>query len=175
VQVIAVWSPGAFETTPEIMRQWTDQTSFVLPCSPLLMVRTFFTSLVRHPIRMAGTLRLALATSRPGLRGFVYQLVYFMEAVLAADIMRRKAIDHVHNHIGDQSGTVTMLAANLAGIGYSITFHGWPVFFDANYYRLKEKILGARFTRAISFFCRSQLMMFSDRDDPSTFKVVHCW
>lgn len=174
VQVIAVWRPGEHETTPEIMRQWTDQTSFVLPCSPLSIVRTFFTSLVCHPIRMASTFRLAVATSRPGLRGIVYQLVYFVEAVLAADIMRRKGIDHVHNHIGDQSGTVTMLAAHLAGIGYSITFHGWPVFFDASYHRLKEKILGARFTRAISFFCRSQLMMFSGRDDSPTFKVVHC-
>lgn len=174
VQVISVWRPGASGTTPETMREWTDQTTFLLPCSPLSLVRTFFASLVRHPVRMTSTFRLALATARPGLRGFVYQLVYFMEAVLAADVVRRKAIDHIHNHIGDQSGTVTMLAANLADIGYSITFHGWPVFFDANYYRLKEKILGARFTRAISFFCRSQLMMFSDRDDPSTFKVVHC-
>ena len=67
-----------------------------------------------------------------------------------------------------------MLAAKLSGIGYSITFHGWPVFFDAKHYRVKEKVLDASFTRAISFFCRSQLMMFSERDDPSTFKVVHC-
>ena len=67
-----------------------------------------------------------------------------------------------------------MLAAHLAQIGYSITFHGWPVFFDAKYYRVKEKVLSARFTRAISYFCRSQLMMFSEQDDPRTFKVVHC-
>ena len=33
----------------------------------------------------------------------------------------------------------------LAGIGYSITFHGWLVFFDGKYYRVKEKVLGARF------------------------------
>ena len=67
-----------------------------------------------------------------------------------------------------------MLAASLAGIGYSITFHGWPVFFDAKYSRIKEKVLGARFTRSISYFCRSQLMMFSECDDPASFKVVHC-
>ena len=101
-------------------------------------------------------------------------MVYFIEAVLAAEALRKNAIDHVHNHIGDQSGTVTMLAAKLAGIGYSITFHGWPVFFDAKYSRIKEKVLGARFTRSISYFCRSQLMMFSESDDPDPFKVVHC-
>jgi colanic acid/amylovoran biosynthesis glycosyltransferase len=174
IQVIAVWKPGTSETTPEIMEQWAGETHFILPRSLPSIVGVLFISLVRSPIRVARTFGLALSTSRPGLRGLIYQLIYFAEAVLAAHIVRRQAIDHVHNHIGDQSGTVTMLAASLAGIGYSITFHGWPVFFDAKYYRLKEKVLGARFTRAISFFCRSQLMMFSERDDPSNFKVVHC-
>ncbi len=67
-----------------------------------------------------------------------------------------------------------MLAAKLAGIGYSITFHGWPVFFDAKYSRIKEKVIGAQFTRAISYFCRSQLMMFSECEGEAPFKVVHC-
>ena len=97
-----------------------------------------------------------------------------MEAILAADLLYRNAITHVHNHIGDHSGTVTMLAAKLVGIGYSITFHGWPVFFDAKYSRIKEKVEGAQFVRAISYFCRSQLMMFSECDDPTNFKIVHC-
>jgi colanic acid/amylovoran biosynthesis glycosyltransferase len=174
VQVIAVWKPGVSETTPEIMQQWAPETHFILPRSLLSMAGIILTSLARSPILSARTLRLALSTSRPGFGGLVYQVIYFVEAVLAADIIRRRAIDHIHNHIGDQSGTVTMLAANLAGIGYSITFHGWPVFFDAKYYRVKEKVLGARFTRAISYFCRSQLMMFSECDDPGMFEVVHC-
>src|SRR5689334_9680175 len=133
VQVIAVWKPTASETTPEIMKQWAAETHFVLPRSLPSIVGILLVSLVRSPVRFAGTLRLALSTSRPGLQGLLYQLIYFVEAVLAADIIRQRAIDHVHNHIGDQSGTVTMLAADLAKIGYSITFHGWPVFFDAQY------------------------------------------
>ena len=69
---------------------------------------------------------------------------------------------------------MTLLAAKLARIEYSITFHGWPVFFDPKYSRIKEKVQNARFTRAIGYFCRSQLMMFSETDDPSPFKIVHC-
>jgi colanic acid/amylovoran biosynthesis glycosyltransferase len=174
VQVIAVWKPTSSETTPEIMQQWAAETHFILPRSLPSIAGILFVSLVSSPVRIARTLYLALSTSRPGLRGLIYQFVYFVEAVLAADIIRREAINHVHNHIGDQSGTVTMLAAQLAGIGYSITFHGWPVFFDAKYYRVREKVLGAKFTRAISHFCRSQLMVFSEREDPGTIKVVHC-
>ena len=129
---------------------------------------------MRSPVRLLAAARLALSTSRPGTRGLLYQSFYFVEAILAADFLRRNAISHVHNHIGDHSGTVTMLAARLAGIGYSITFHGWPGFLDAKYSRIKEKVRGARFTRSISYFCRSQLMMFSQSDDLSRFKVVHC-
>lgn len=174
VCVISVWTPGGSETTPEILKEWSPDTHFLLPAKKSSAAWTLFTSLVRFPIRFFDSLRLALSTSRPGFRGLAYQLFYFVEAVLAADVIRRKGIGHVHNHIGDQSGTVTMLAANLTKIGYSITFHGWPVFFDAEGSRIKEKVLGATFTRAISYFCRSQLMMFSDCNDLARFKIIHC-
>jgi colanic acid/amylovoran biosynthesis glycosyltransferase len=174
VCIISVWKPGGSETTAAILNEWSVDTHFLLPASQFSIARTLLISLVRFPIRFVDTLRLAFSTSRPGFRGLAYQLFYFMEAVLAADIIRRKGICHVHNHIGDQSGTVTMLAANFAKIGYSITFHGWPVFFDAEGSRIKEKVLGANFTRAISYFCRSQLMMFSGSNDLTLFKVIHC-
>jgi glycosyltransferase involved in cell wall biosynthesis len=174
VQVVSVWKPQPHETTPEILSEWSHDTHFALPRSPFAVLGILLAAIVRSPRRFSATGHLALKTSRPGVRGLAYQLFYFIEAVLVAEIVRQKAINHIHNHIGDQSGTVTMLAANLAGIGYSITFHGWPVFFDAKYSRIKEKVLGARFTRSISYFCRSQLMMFSDCDNPAPFKVVHC-
>jgi colanic acid/amylovoran biosynthesis glycosyltransferase len=174
IYVISVWRPERSETTGEILNEWSEDTNFLLPMSRSSMAKTLFAAFVCFPIRFLDTLRLAISTSRPGFRGHAYQLFYFVEAVLAADIIRRKSIAHVHNHIGDQSGTVTMLAANLTKISYSITFHGWPVFFDAEGSRLKEKVLGASFTRAISYFCRSQLMMFSGCNELTKFKVIHC-
>jgi glycosyltransferase involved in cell wall biosynthesis len=174
VLVISVWKPNEHETTAEILSEWAADTRFILPRPTLSILRTVVAAALRSPRRFFLTFRRALSTSRPGIRGAAYQFFYFLEAVLAAEELHKNAIDHVHNHIGDQSGTVTMLAASLAGIGYSITFHGWPVFFDAKYSRIKEKVLGARFTRSISYFCRSQLMMFSECDDPTAFKVVHC-
>ena len=174
VEVISVWTPDERETTPATMSEWKADTHFVLPRSIISILRIVLTSAARFPRRFFSTLKLALLTSRPGIRGITYQFYYFFEAVIAADILRRRALVHVHNHIGDQSGTVTMLAASLAGIGYSITFHGWPVFFDAKYSRIREKVRAAKFTRSISFFCRSQLMMFSECDDTGPFKIVHC-
>lgn len=172
--IISVWKPDDRQTTPEIMTQWAPFTYFLLPRSAGSILRSVFAVIVGSPVRFLSALYLAFATTAPGIRGLAYQAFYFVEAILAAEQLRKHAVSHVHNHIGDQSGTVTILAARLAGIGYSITFHGWPVFFDAKNARVKEKVLGARFTRSISYFCRSQLMMFSGSDDPTPFKVVHC-
>lgn len=174
VHVISVWKPRDSETTPAILSEWASDTEFMLPRSPFGIAYILLKVAISSPLRFLRTFGLALAMARPGVRGFFYQMVYFLESVLAADALTRNKIGHVHNHIGDQAGTVTMLAAQLAGIGYSITFHGWPVFFDARNSRIKEKVLGARFTRSISYFCRSQLMMFSETDDPAPFKMVHC-
>ena len=174
VQVISIWKPKEHETTPDILHEWANDTQFTLPYSPVSIIWIVLTFAIRSPMRFLSTVRLAFSTSQPGVRGFVYQSFYFVEAILAAALLRRNGIAHVHNHIGDHSGMVAMLAANLVGIGYSITFHGWPVFFDAEYSRIKEKVRGARFTRSISYFCRSQLMMFSECDDPTSFKIVHC-
>ena len=174
VLVISVWKPKENETTPAILSEWAADTHFLLPRSLASILYRLFAVPLRSPKRFLIGLRLALSTSRPGIRGTAYQVFYFLEAILAAYDLRKHAIDHVHNHIGDQSGTVTMLAASLTGIGYSITFHGWPVFFDAKYSRIKEKVRGARFTRSISYFCRSQLMMFSECNSQTPFKVVHC-
>jgi colanic acid/amylovoran biosynthesis glycosyltransferase len=174
VRVISIWKPKEHETTWDILDEWAKDTQFALPQSAVSIVWIVLTSVIRSPMRFLVTARLAFLTSRPGVRGLIYQSFYFVEAVLAADLLARNAIVHVHNHIGDHSGTVTMLAANLAGISYSITFHGWPVFFDVKYSRIKEKVRGARFTRSISYFCRSQLLMFAECDDLTSFKIVHC-
>lgn len=186
IHVISVWRPRALltgldvasqwstETTSRILEDWCKETQFILPASKTSILKTVSKFLLRAPITFFSVLYLAISIARPGVRGLVYQLIYFVQAVLVADVLRQKSIGHVHNHIGDVGGTVTMLASKLVGIGYSITFHGWPVFFDAEYSRIKEKVLGAAFTRSISYFCRSQLMMFSEREDSARFKIVHC-
>jgi colanic acid/amylovoran biosynthesis glycosyltransferase len=174
VEVISVWKPFERETMPTIMAEWQGDTHYLLSRSPITILWIVFRTAALSPKRFFSTAYLALSTTRPGLSGIVYQAYYLMEAILAADILRRNSFNHVHNHIGDQSGTVTMLAAHLANIGYSITFHGWPVFFDVKYSRIKEKVRAAKFTRAISYFCRSQLMMFSESEDTDPFKIVHC-
>lgn len=174
VRVISVWQPKPHETTPANMEQWRDSTDMILPGSKLSLVSGVLSEAVSRPGTFLRAMHLAWKTARPGVKGLAMQGAYFVEAVAAARIARRHGMTHLHNHIGDQSGTVTMLAAAMAGIGYSITFHGWPVFVDAYATQVGEKCRRAVFTRSISHFCRSQLMFFSGARSPEGFEIVRC-
>jgi colanic acid/amylovoran biosynthesis glycosyltransferase len=129
---------------------------------------------VRSPGRYLGGLRLAWQTRRLGVSGTAYQLMYFLEAGLLAAAVRRRRIAHLHNHFGDSSCTVAMLAAQLGGFSFSFTLHGPGIFFEANTWRLDEKLQRAAFTACISYFCRSQAAIFAPPDCIDRLKVVHC-
>src|SRR5262245_16776861 len=174
IQIISVWKPNSNETTPEILEDWSKDVSFLLPRSVLSLLRALLTAVLFSPGRVLAAIRLAVATSRPGVRGAIYQIFYFAEAMLAAEVLRKRSINHIHNHFGDHSGIVTLLASKLTNIGCSISFHGPHIFFDAKSAAIREKVDHARFIRCISYFCRSQLMVLCETADLSAFKIVHC-
>ncbi|MFC4671633.1 glycosyltransferase family 4 protein [Seohaeicola nanhaiensis] len=106
---------------------------------------------VANPARLLATLSLALR-ARPAGPIVVYlrYAAYFLEAMILAEFLHRRGIVHAHNHLGDSSGTVTMLAAKLVGIPFSMTLHGPEVFDAADIWRLDVKIAHARSTVCIS-------------------------
>lgn len=149
-------------------------TFYLLPVNPLVLIVDTITLLLRSPGAWASTAVLAWKTARPGVRGRIWQLFYFLEAVVLARELRRQRIVHLHNHLGDASGTVAMLASKLCGVGYSITIHGPHIFFDPTHWALAEKLRSSRFITCISRYCQSQMMLFSDRADWSRLEIVHC-
>jgi glycosyltransferase involved in cell wall biosynthesis len=142
--------------------------------NPLRLLGAHLGLLARAPGRWLGALRLAMAIRPAGAKAALWQLFYFAEAGVLADHLRRHGVVHLHNHFADASGTVAMLAAEMAQIPYSFTEHGPNIFFAAERWRLDEKIARARFVACISHFCRSQLMLFSDRRHWGKLRIVHC-
>lgn len=129
---------------------------------------------MRHPGRFFGALTLAWRTSPKGIKGRLWQMFYFAEALMLADHLQRNGVVHLHNHIAKASCTVAMLTSALSGIPYSFTLHGPDIFFEPYHWRLDEKIARARFVACISEFCRSQAMAFSDRSHWDKLHIVHC-
>ena len=134
----------------------------------------------RSPRALLSTLRLALRLPAPGLRGRLWQLFYFAEAVALWAECRRLGIRHVHAHLANASADVAMLAAHLGSAvepqapwSWSFTMHGPTEFFDLRHYRLAEKVRSARFVVCISDFARSQLMALSEPRAWDRLHVVH--
>lgn len=129
---------------------------------------------MRHPARYLRTLKLAWDTAPKGIKGRLYNLIYFLEAGVLADELARHGVEHLHNHIAKASCTVAMLASGLSGIPYSFTLHGPDIFFEPHHWRIDEKAARAAFVACISDFCRSQLMCFADQAHWDRFHIVHC-
>ncbi len=131
-------------------------------------------ALLRTPGKWFSALRLAFQTARPGLKGRIWQMFYFLEAGVLARRLQREGADHLHNHFADSSANVAMLASKLADVPFSFTLHGPAELFEPESWHLKEKIAHAAYTFCISHFARSQAMLFSDPAHWGKLKIIHC-
>ncbi|ELR96297.1 glycosyltransferase family 4 protein [Gloeocapsa sp. PCC 73106] len=151
-----------------------DNTFYVLPPNILRLLLSHLTLLFTAPGRYFKTIVLAWSTRRYGVMGTIYQLFYFLEAGVIAQEIRQKDIQHLHNHFGDSSCSVAMLASSLGGFTYSFSLHGPYIFFNPYGWRLDEKIKRALFVSCISHYCRSQGMILGAIDNWSKMYIVHC-
>ncbi|MEO8243728.1 MAG: glycosyltransferase [bacterium] len=142
--------------------------------NPVRLVGSHLRMLRRGPRRWFSALKLAWATRPPGLKAFLWQMFYFLEAGTLSDHLLARGVVHMHNHFGDASGSLTMIASEMSGIPFSITLHGPTIFFEMHWWRLDVKLARAAFIACISHFCRSQAMLFSDEAYWDKLKIVHC-
>ena len=129
---------------------------------------------IKTPGRYGSTLKLAWQTAPKGIKGRLYNLIYFLEAGILAAKLADENVTHLHNHIAKASCTVAMLAGALSGIRWSFTIHGPDIFFEPHHWRIDEKAARAAFVSCISHFCRAQLMCFADAKHWDRFHIVHC-
>jgi glycosyltransferase involved in cell wall biosynthesis len=105
------------------------------------------------------------------LRRLYLNLMYFIEALMVGQWMKRQGLRHLHVHLASQAASVGLFVRTVFGFGYSLTVHGPDEFYDAGRQMLAEKIRAADFLCCISSFARSQLMMLSPYEHWSKFVV----
>ncbi len=172
----SIRQPPASEFKGTEEQQARAETFYVIAAakSPLRLLKCHGRALARSPAAWVSTLLLAIRMRSPGLKAFLWQLFYFLEAGVLADHLRQHNARHLHNHFGNSSCSVAVLAAKLADIPYSFTEHGPAIFFEVDRWALPQKIARAKFVVAITHFCRSQLMLFSDPVHWPRIAIVHC-
>ena len=174
VRTFAVRKPDASHRVgPQQVRE-TDRTEYLLDAGGLKILWANLMWLAAHPLRYLKTWGLALSARSPGLRSLIYQMFYLLEAGYLARRLRACGVEHLHNHFANSSCSVAMLTSELSGIPFSFTLHGPAIFFEPQRWRLDLKIRRAQFVACISRFCRSQAMIWAERDRWDRLHIVHC-
>jgi len=174
VRTFAIRRPDATHLVGHEQQQELSTTTYVLAAGGARIAAAVARSAVRAPARSVRTARLAWRTRVLGVRGFLKQAAYFAEACVVAQHVRSAHLQHLHNHFPDSSGTVTMLAAELAGVSFSFTMHGAEILRDVDKWRLDDKVARALFAVSVSWYGRSQAMLVSPASSWPRVHVVHC-
>jgi colanic acid/amylovoran biosynthesis glycosyltransferase len=129
---------------------------------------------LRHPVRTIAGLRKAVELGRRSHRGLPLHGVYFAEALVLLEELRRRGIEHVHVHFGTNPTAVAAIVHAMGGPGYSFTVHG-PDELDApEFHKLGPKIQDSEFVIAITDFCAGQLRRWVGHEHWDKIRVVHC-
>lgn len=162
------------QVVSEAVRQEQANTEYLLDGSKSHLLRGALETAVADPRRFFRAIALAQRCSPPGIKARVWHLAYVIEAAFLAGRLKAKGVQHLHNHIGENSATVAMLAAGMAGIPFSLTIHGPGEFDHPMEIALGEKIRRSAFVAAISSFGRSQLWRWCAADQWHKIHIVHC-
>jgi colanic acid/amylovoran biosynthesis glycosyltransferase len=170
----SVRRPALSEVVGSDIRAEYDATTYLLDVGAGGLALASLRHLVRHPRRFLKTLRLAVSTTAQGLRGRIWPVFYFMEACVLADHLRREGVDHLHDHIGEGSAFVAMLASALSSVPFSFTIHGPGEWDHPDRLALGTKVARASFVIAISEHTRGQILRWSPTETWTKVYVVHC-
>jgi glycosyltransferase involved in cell wall biosynthesis len=161
-------------------RRAVETTYALLPPHWRHILRAHLSALVRHPAALLSTLRLSLTLARPGLRGRLWQVFYFGEAITAWEHWKRQGVRHVHAHFVAVPSDIALLASHFGratGTGptsWSFTVHGLIELWDVHSFRLAEKVRRADAVVCISDFTRGQLMALVEEQHWPKLRVIRC-
>jgi len=149
-------------------------TRYIVTAGKISLAADILRSLFSAPGRSLSALAEALRMGARSEAGLFRHLIYWAEAMALASWLREGGLAHIHAHFGTNSATLAMLAAPIAGAGYSFTVHGPEEFDKPGLISLAEKIKEARFVCAVSSYGASQLRRLVAPDLWERIKVVRC-
>jgi glycosyltransferase involved in cell wall biosynthesis len=175
VHTFSIRRPDASELVSDAIRKEAATTEYIVGAGWVRLALAGLRLALASPKRFIDSIALVMRCAPPGTENrWVRRLAYLLEAAHLARRLQTKKVQHLHNHIGENSAAVAMLAASYCGIPYSLTIHGPGEFDRPTLLALDEKIHRAAFVAAISEFTRSQLFRWSTAADWPKIQVVRC-
>lgn len=174
IDTFSVRRPGTDETKGEADANEAAGTFYVLRQPALAFAGAHLKALFTSPASYFRTFRLALAHRAPGARGLLLSFAHFAESVLLARELKRRQVQHLHNHFANSAATVGLLSTRMLGIGWSFTMHGIS---ETDYpagLMLGRKIEAADLVACVSWFGRAQGMRLVAPEHWEKMHVVRC-
>jgi colanic acid/amylovoran biosynthesis glycosyltransferase len=140
------------------------------PIGPLLAALAW--NVFTHPVRLFSTLKYSLSKAN-GLRNKLRWLAYWVEGILLAYWMTLGGAEHLHCHFGNSGSNTAMIAAQLAGLPFSITFHGIDLD-EPELFRHGDKLQHCAFAVCISDNGRQILLRNGPGVDASKVHTIRC-
>lgn len=174
VHPFSVRRPPMSMTVSDEIREERERTTYLLSGMVSLVFYGMF-ALLRFPSRLFPAALLAYRSGGAGIKVRVWQTAYLLQAAILAQHLKKRGVQHLHNHIGANSATVAMLASCLSRIPYSMTVHGAGDFeHPLAIIGLRQKIERAAFVVAVTHHGRSQLYRYCGHEHWKKIHVVRC-
>jgi colanic acid/amylovoran biosynthesis glycosyltransferase len=174
VHTFSVREPDASELVSDEIRDERAHTDYILRNNFILLLICVIFEFLRSPRKAFATLILATKCGWPGIKGRFWPYAYFIEACYLSRQLRKKQVNHLHDHIGEGCAVVAMLASALSDVPFSLTIHGPGEFDRPTLLSLKEKVARSQFVITVSQYGRSQLLRWIATADWPKIHVVHC-
>lgn len=174
IETFSVRRPKPGDLLTETDRAEHDSTWYILPVPIGQLFGAHIWALARRPGAYLRTLRRAVSLRRQGGKGLLRWCAYFAEAVVLARELKRRGVDHLHNHFANASANVAMLAAEMLGLAWSFTLHGGGTFEVQDLASLGTKVRSARFVVCICDFNRNLAMRVSNFSEWHKLSLARC-
>jgi colanic acid/amylovoran biosynthesis glycosyltransferase len=174
VHTFSIREASAADLVFDEIRAEHANTDYILSHGIFRLLGDAILEFVRVPGKWISTVVLATRCGWPGLRGRLWPYAYFLEACYLSRQLRKKGVNHLHDHNGQGCAFVAMLASALSDVPYSLTIHGPGEFDRPTLLALAEKVGRSKFAVAISEYGRSQLFRWVNHAHWPKVKVVHC-
>ena len=163
IQTISIRRPGS-RPSPLSAAETEEQAStwYILGGDLTGVLRSHAVTFATRPVRYLRGLFAAWRFGRFHPRQTFLATAYFAEAVCVGYRLRQAGITHVHSVFAT---TVAWLLCQVFDLNLSMTLHGTAEFIDPEGFAIREKVRTAEVVCAISYFGRSQIMLWSSPSD----------
>jgi glycosyltransferase involved in cell wall biosynthesis len=168
----SVRRPKADDVVDETARAESRKTRWLVPPPIGSVLKALAWAALTRPVPTVTELADAISKAS-GLRSKLKWLAYWGEAVLLAYWMSKAGAEHLHCHFGNAGSNTAMIAAKLARLPFSVTFHGIDLD-EPEQFRHADKLHDCAFAVCISDHGKQVLMRSCQAGDAAKVHLVRC-